>query len=162
MPIAIFVACLDTWEKNLQLDSYSGIFDEIVKLPPWTPRNAYVLIDKRLRDASAERIYFKNPFSHEAIAKVALLPNITTPRKWITQIKRILEGVPEILNPKANATQKSSKTEYKTMKGKKAAKEMAQTQHRCNTCQRLKTEYCGQCFGFNKHKANFTTMESYQ
>jgi hypothetical protein len=57
---------------------------------------------------------------------------------------------------------KKTIAEYKTMKGKKAAKEMAQTQHRCNTCQRQKSKYCGQCYGFNKHKPNFTTMESYQ
>jgi hypothetical protein len=57
---------------------------------------------------------------------------------------------------------KATRTEYKTMKGKKAAKEMAQTQHRCSTCQRQKSKYCGKCYGFNNYKPNFTTMESYQ
>jgi hypothetical protein len=72
------------------------------------------------------------------------------------------KGVPEILNPKANATQKSNKTEYKTMKGKKTAKANAQAQQNCSTCQRQKSEHCTKCHGFNNYKPNFTTMESYQ
>jgi mannitol-specific phosphotransferase system IIBC component len=61
-----------------------------------------------------------------------------------------------------SATQKSNKTEYKTMKSKNTAKAKAQTQQHCSTCQRQKSEHCGKCRGFNNYKPNFTTMESFQ
>ena len=95
-PVAIFVACSDEWEKNLQLREYSGIFDEFVHLPQWTnAREAYELLDKRLRDAAADPSKFNNPLSRNALNKIANMPNVKTPRDWIKYAKRIFDNLPE-------------------------------------------------------------------
>ena len=95
-PVVIFIACSDEWVNNFELPQYSGIFDEFVHLPSWTSaKEAYELIDKRLRDASADPLKFKNPLSRNALNKIANLPNVKTPRDWIKYAKRIFENLPE-------------------------------------------------------------------
>jgi hypothetical protein len=94
-PVAVFVACSETWEKNLQLDPYSGIFDEIVMMPFWGSRYAYKLIDTRLRDTAPDPKEFKNPFSPEAFDKIASLPKVKTPRDWIKTIKKVIDSTSE-------------------------------------------------------------------
>lgn len=94
-PVAIFIAGKPQWERNLDLPQYGGIFDEIVVLTHWTSRNAYELIDSRLREAAAVPSDFKNPFEKDALDRVYLQPEEAVPRKWIKIAKRILENTPE-------------------------------------------------------------------
>ena len=99
LPITIFVAGSSNqssnWGKHLSLPEYSGIFDEVVVLPKWDSRNAYELIDKRLRDAAADREHYVNPFAKDALDRVPVTPLTSTPREWIRCAKRILEYIPE-------------------------------------------------------------------
>lgn len=95
-PVVIFVACPNEWLKNLELDEYSGIFDEYVHLPTWkNAQEARELIDRRLMDAAAEPSRFESPLSRGALAKIAGFPNVNTPRDWIKYAKRIFENLPE-------------------------------------------------------------------
>lgn len=96
-PVAFFVSSHENWEKNLKLDRYSGIFTDLIVLPPWTVDDAYVLIDKRLRDAAADRSRFKNPLKRSSLEKLETMGLVKTfcPRQWIVLAKRIFESVPQ-------------------------------------------------------------------
>ncbi len=100
-PVAIFIAGTPEWEKHLPLPEYSGIFDEVVNLPKWDSRNAYLLIDTRLRDAASDPSNYQNPFARDALDRVPNTAASATPRDWIRCAKKILEYVPddtEIIN----------------------------------------------------------------
>jgi len=99
-PVAFFIACHEDWEKNLQLAKYSGIFSDIIILPPWNAEDAYILIDRRLRDASADKSKFKNPILPGSLEKLVTLAIVKTycPREWIVHAKRMFENAPEEIN----------------------------------------------------------------
>jgi len=96
-PVAFFVSSNEDWEKNLRLDRYSGIFTDLIVLPPWTVNDAYVLIDKRLRDAAADQSKFKNPLKRGSLEKLETSGLVKTfcPRQWIILAKRIFESAPQ-------------------------------------------------------------------
>ncbi len=95
MPIAIFVAGHSEWMKHLKLRDYSGIFDEKVLLPKWDSKSAYLLIDKRLRDAASDPSEFINPFTKDALDYIPRKEKCNTPRDWIILCKKILENCPD-------------------------------------------------------------------
>jgi hypothetical protein len=99
-PIAFFVACNVDWEKNLHLAKYSGIFSDIISLPPWNADDAYKLIDRRLRDAAADKSKFSNPIKPGSLEKLVDLAIVKdySPREWIIHAKRMFENLPEEIN----------------------------------------------------------------
>jgi molybdopterin-guanine dinucleotide biosynthesis protein len=96
LPIALFIACHIDWEENLSLPKYSGIFSDLITLPPWNSSDAFRLIDKRLRDSAVDSETFKNPITRGAFDKLVSLEIIKTysPRDWIIHSKRIFENIP--------------------------------------------------------------------
>ena len=100
LPVALFVACHADWEKNLVLPKYSGIFSDLITLPPWNSVDAYRLIDKRLRDAAVDSGTFRNPITRDSLEKLASLGIVKTycPRDWIIHTKKVFENVPEEIN----------------------------------------------------------------